>query len=116
MSKLQEQKISHSANHDAANQETHLLRKELKKLRLEVQLRKNLSNEFEKQKQLALDAQEVAKEKANELDKLLKRQKLETQLRKNLADEMQKQKDLAIQAQALAHEKKNEIEIQRELL
>lgn len=110
MSKLQEQKISHSANHDAANQETHLLRKELKKLRLEVQLRKNLSNEFEKQKQLALDAQEVAKEKANELDKLLKRQKLETQLRKNLADEMQKQKDLAIQAQALAHEKKNEIE------
>tara|TARA_Y100001968_G_scaffold325089_1_gene365764 strand:- start:1505 stop:2659 length:1155 start_codon:yes stop_codon:yes gene_type:complete len=92
------------------NDNNKALEKELKKLRLELELRKNLSAELEKQKTLAIEANNTAKEKAKELDKLLKRQKLEAQLRKNLADEMEKQKELAINAQKLAVEKKAEIE------
>ena len=91
-------------------EKTRTIEKELKKLKLELQLRKNLAVELEKQKKLAAEANESAKEKARELDKLLKKQKLEVQLRKNLADEMQKQKEIAISAEKMALEKKNEIE------
>ena len=91
-------------------EKTRTIEKELKKLKLELQLRKNLAVELEKQKKLAAEANESAKEKARELDKLLKKQKLEVQLRKNLADEMQKQKEIAINAEKMALEKKNEIE------
>ena len=91
-------------------EKTRTIEKELKKLKLELQLRKNLAVELEKQKKLAADANESAKEKARELDKLLKKQKLEVQLRKNLADEMQKQKEIAVSAEKMALEKKNEIE------
>ena len=86
------------------------LEKELKKLRLELELRKNLSSELEKQRAIAIEANKVAKEKARELDKLLKKEKLQAQLRKNLADEMEKQRELAIDAQKIALEKKAEIE------
>ena len=92
-------------------EKTRTIEKELKKLKLELQLRKNLAVELEKQKKLAAEANESAKEKARELDKLLKKQKLEVQLRKNLADEMQKQKEIAISAEKMALEKKNEIEL-----
>ena len=91
-------------------EKTRTIEKELKKLKLELQLRKNLAVELEKQKKLAAEANESAKEKARELDKLLKKQKLEVQLRKNLADEMQKQKEIAVSAEKMALEKKNEIE------
>ena len=91
-------------------EKTQTIEKELKKLKLELQLRKNLAVELEKQKKLAAEANESAKEKARELDKLLKKQKLEVQLRKNLADEMQKQKEIAVSAEKMALEKKNEIE------
>ena len=91
-------------------EKTRAIEKELKKLKLELQLRKNLAVELEKQKKLAAEANESAKEKARELDKLLKKQKLEVQLRKNLADEMQKQKEIAVSAEKMALEKKNEIE------
>ena len=84
--------------------------KELKELRLELELRKNLSSELEKQREIAIEANKVAKEKARELDKLLKKEKLQAQLRKNLADEMEKQRELAIDAQKIALEKKAEIE------
>ncbi|MBN08520.1 MAG: adenylate cyclase [Rhodospirillaceae bacterium] len=91
-------------------EKTQTIERELKKLKLELQLRKNLAVELEKQKKLAAEANESAKEKARELDKLLKKQKLEVQLRKNLADEMQKQKEIAVSAEKMALEKKNEIE------
>ena len=91
-------------------EKTRAIEKELKKLKLELQLRKNLAVELEKQKKLAAEANESAKEKARKLDKLLKKQKLEVQLRKNLADEMQKQKEIAVSAEKMALEKKNEIE------
>ena len=91
-------------------EKTRTIEKELQKLKLELQLRKNLAVELEKQKKLAAEANESAKEKARELDKLLKKQKLEVQLRKNLADEMQKQKEIAVSAEKMALEKKNEIE------
>ena len=86
------------------------LESEVKKLRLEAQLIKNLASEMQKQKEIAIEAQEVANAKTKELDKLLKKQALEAQLRKNLASEMQKQKEIAVEAQELALEKKNEIE------
>ena len=60
------------------------LESEVKKLRLEAQLRKNLASEMQKQKEIAIEAQEVANAKTKELDKLLKKQALEAQLRKNL--------------------------------
>ncbi len=104
-----EKNIAREANR-AIKEKTRAMEKELKKLQLELQLRKNLSFELQKQRKLAEEANLSAKEKARELDKLLKKQKLEVLLRKNLADEMQKQKELAINAQQLALEKKNEIE------
>ena len=97
-------------NKSAEKSDMDLMKKELKKLRFELQLRKNLSTELEKQKEIALEANQIATNKTKELDKLLKKQKLEAQLRKNLANEMEKQKEIAIQAQEMALEKKNEIE------
>ena len=91
-------------------EKTRIIEKELKKLKLELQLRKNLAVELEKQKKIAAEANESAREKTKELDKLLKKQNLEVQLRKNLADEMEKQKEIAISAEKMALEKKNEIE------
>ena len=71
------------------------MQKELKKLRLQTSLHKNLSSEMERQKSAALEAQGIATAKTEELDKLLKKQKLETLLRKNLTSEMERQKELA---------------------
>ncbi len=79
------------------------MQKELKKLRLQSSLHKNLSAEMERQKAIAEEARELAIAKTEELDKLLKKQKLEAQLRKNLADEMGRQKEIAEEA-------KNQIE------
>ena len=83
---------------------------ELKKLRLESKLRKNLASEMERQKEIALEAKAVASAKTKELDKMVKRLKLESQLRKNLSSEMERQKEVAVKAQELAIERKNEIE------
>ena len=44
------------------------LDKLVKKLKLESQLRKNLSTEFERQKDIAVEAQELALEKKNEIE------------------------------------------------
>ena len=44
------------------------LESEVKKLRLEAQLRKNLASEMQKQKEIAIEAQELALEKKNEID------------------------------------------------
>jgi class 3 adenylate cyclase len=74
------------------------MEKELKKLRMQASLHKNLSAEMERQKLVAIEAQEIATAKTEELDKLLKKQKLETQLRKNLTSEMERQKELAEKA------------------
>ena len=74
------------------------MEKELKKLRMQASLHKNLSAEMERQKLVAIEAQEIATSKTEELDKLLKKQKLETQLRKNLTSEMERQKELAEEA------------------
>ena len=74
------------------------MQKELKKLRLQTLLHKNLSSEMERQKSAALEAQGIATAKTKELDKLLKKQKLETLLRKNLTSEMERQKELAEEA------------------
>jgi class 3 adenylate cyclase len=71
------------------------MQKELKKLRLQASLHKNLSSEMERQKLVAIEAQEIATAKTEELDKLLKKQKLESQLRKSLANEMERQKEMA---------------------
>jgi adenylate cyclase len=71
------------------------IQKELKKLRLQASLHKNLSTEMERQKLVALEAQGIATAKTEELDKLLKKQQLETLLRKNLTSEMERQKELA---------------------
>ena len=79
------------------------MEKELKKLRLQASLHKNLSTEMTRQKARAEEAHELAQVKTEELDKLLKKQKLESLLRKNLADEMGRQK-------AIAEEAKNRIE------
>ena len=84
--------------------------KELKKLRLQASLQKNLSSELERQKLISDEAQEMALEKAKELDKMVKKLKLESQLRKNLSTEFERQKEIAVEAQELATEKKNEIE------
>jgi class 3 adenylate cyclase len=84
--------------------------KELKKLRLQASLQKNLSSELSRQKLISDEAQELALEKAKELDKLVKKLKLESQLRKNLSTEFERQKEIAVEAQELATEKKNEIE------
>ena len=86
------------------------LESEVKKLRLEAQLRKNLASEMQKQKEIAIEAQQVANAKTKELDKLLKKQALEAQLRKNLASEMQKQKEIAIEAQEVANAKTKELD------
>ena len=83
---------------------------ELKKLRLESKLRKNLASEMERQKEIALEAKAVASAKTKELDQMVKRFKLESQLRKNLSSEMERQKEVAVEAQDLAIERKNEIE------
>ena len=83
---------------------------ELKKLRLEAKLRKNLASEMERQKEIALEAKAVASAKTKELDKMVKRLKLESQLRKNLSSEMERQKEVAVEAEELAIERKNEIE------
>ena len=107
---LENQKKKAVKDNKSIKKNNQTLEKELKKLRLELELRKNLSVELAKQKELALEANKIAKDKARELDKLLKRQKLEAQLRKNLAAEMEKQKELAIEAQKIAIEKKAEIE------
>ena len=48
-------------------EKTRTIEKELQKLKLELQLRKNLAVELEKQKKLAAEANESAKEKAREL-------------------------------------------------
>ena len=90
--------------------DTEQMLKELKKLRLQAKLQKNLSSELGRQKSIADEAQELALEKAKELDKLVKKLKLESQLRKNLSTEFERQKDIAVEAQELALEKKNEIE------
>jgi len=84
--------------------------KELKKLRLQASLQKNLSSELGRQKLISDEAQELALEKAKELDKMVKKLKLESQLRKNLSSEFERQKEIAVEAQELATEKKNEIE------
>ena len=84
--------------------------KELKKLRFQASLQKNLSSELERQKLISDEAQELALEKAKELDKMVKKLKLESQLRKNLSSEFERQKEIAVEAQELATEKKNEIE------
>ena len=44
------------------------LESEVKKLRLEAQLRKNLASEMQKQKEIAVEAQELALEKKNEIE------------------------------------------------
>ena len=44
------------------------LDKMVKKLKLESQLRKNLSTKFERQKEIAVEAQELAMEKKNEIE------------------------------------------------
>tara|TARA_Y100000739_G_C20523779_1_gene425435 strand:+ start:158 stop:574 length:417 start_codon:yes stop_codon:yes gene_type:complete len=80
------------------DEDTIKMQKELKKLRLQATLRKNLSTEMERQKLVAIEAQGIATAKTKELDKLLKKQKLETQLRKNLSSEMERQKELAEEA------------------
>ena len=74
------------------------MEKELKKLRLQASLHKNLSAEMARQKARAEEAHELAQVKTEELDKLLKKQKLETLLRKNLASEMGRQKEIAEEA------------------
>jgi class 3 adenylate cyclase len=74
------------------------MKKELKKLRLQASLHKNLSAEMTRQKARAEEAHELAQIKTKELDKLLKKQKLESLLRKNLADEMGRQKEIAEEA------------------
>ena len=84
--------------------------KELKKLRLQASLQKNLSSELGRQKLISDEAQELALEKAKELDKMVKKLKLESQLRKSLSSEFERQKEIAVEAQELATEKKNEIE------
>ena len=84
--------------------------KELKKLRLQASLQKNLSSELGRQKLISDEAQEMALEKAKELDKMVKKLKLESQLRKSLSTEFERQKEIAVEAQELATEKKNEIE------
>ena len=84
--------------------------KELKKLRLQASLQKNLSSELGRQKLISDEAQELALEKAKELDKMVRKLKLESQLRKNLSTEFERQKEIAVEAQELATEKKNEIE------
>ena len=66
-------KLAEEANR-IAQSKTREIEKELKKLRLELQLRKNLSLELEKQKQIAEDANQTAKKKTQELDKLIKKQ------------------------------------------
>lgn len=86
------------------------LENELKKLRLESKLRKNLASEMERQKEIALEAKAAASAKTKELDKMVTRFKLESQLRKNLSSEMERQKEVAVKAQELAIERKNEIE------
>ncbi|MEE2745535.1 MAG: adenylate/guanylate cyclase domain-containing protein [Pseudomonadota bacterium] len=96
--------------HSESEIDTAQMLRELKKLRLESKLRKNLASEMERQKEIAVEAQELAAAKTEELDKLLKKHKLEAQLRKNLASEMERQKEIAVEAQELALEKKNEIE------
>ena len=98
--------MENSPSHDDPEQ----MCKELKKLRLESKLRKNLASEMERQKEIAIEAKEVASAKTKELDKMVKRLKLESQLRKNLSSEMERQKEVAVQAQELAVERKNEIE------
>ena len=98
--------MENSPSHDDPEQ----MCKELKKLRLESKLRKHLASEMERQKEIAIEAQEVASAKTKELDKMVKRLKLESQLRKNLSSEMERQKEVAVQAQELAVERKNEIE------
>ena len=81
-----------------SDEDTIKMQKELKKLRLQASLRKNLSTEMERQKLAAIEAQGIATAKTEELNKLLKKQKLETQLRKNLTSEMERQKELAEEA------------------
>ena len=110
LSDVERQKNLDEESNRIAQSKIQEIEKELKKLRLELQLRKNLSLELEKQKQIAEEANQNAKKKTQELDKLIKKQNLEAQLRKNLADEMKKQKLIAIDAQDEALKKKNEIE------
>ena len=86
------------------------LKNELKRLRLQSALRKNLASEMERQKSIAIEAQGLATAKTNELDKMVKRLKLESQLRKNLSSEMERQKEIAVESQELAVQRKNEIE------
>jgi class 3 adenylate cyclase len=86
------------------------LRKELKKLRLESKLQKSLSGELERQKLVAVEAQELALAKTKKLDQMVKKLGMESRLRKSLSDEFERQKEIAVEAQELALEKKTEIE------
>ncbi len=83
--------------------ETKRLQAELRKLKLESALQKNLSNEIEKQKQMVVEAQKMVEKEAKKL-------RLETMLSKNLSTELEKEKQVAIEAQELYKKKSGELE------
>ena len=69
--------------------ETKRLQAELRKLKLESVLQKNLSNEIEKQKQMVVEAQKSVEKEAKKL-------RLETMLSKNLSTELVRLESKAI--------------------